>query len=289
MARKIGFIGLGNMGKRLAANLLEDNGSISVWDRSSDKLENQAPANADKISSIDELVDAADVIFISVSNDDAVRDVCEQIAENDITDKVIVDMSTIAPGTSIDLAKLIAKKGGQLLDAAVSGSTPQVEDRVLTIFVGGDKQTYTNIKDLLEPLGRKTYYMGENGKGLKMKLCVNLLLGVGLASIAETVVLAQKLGLDKSAAIEALSGTAVMSPSQNAKIKLAKDDNYSPATFSLELMHKDLELILKEADSFDLPLAVVSAAHQLAHLSLSKGAKEDFAVMIREAERLAGL
>lgn len=289
MAKRLGFIGLGNMGSRLAANLLEDNGSIAVWDRTPDKLESRSPKTAEKIDNIDELVDASEIIFICVSDDEAIKEVCTQIAENDITGKIIVDMSTVAPQTSAELAAKIKDKDGRLLDAAVSGSTPQVEARELTIFVGGDKDTFEAVKAFIGPLGRATYYVGKNGNGLRMKLCVNLLLGIGIASLAEALVLAQKQGLDKDAAIEALSGTAVMSPSQKAKLALAKDGKYEPATFSLELMHKDMGLILKEAGKFDLPLSITEAAHQLAHLGMADAAKEDFAVMIREAEKLAGL
>lgn len=288
MTQTLGFIGLGNMGSRLANNIFKDNGNLLVWDRTRDKLTEYAPLGSSLADSITELVASSDVTFISISNDAAMKEVVEEICKQNLANKIIVDFSTITPETSRELADRIADKGGRMLDSPVSGSTPQVEARALTIFVGGSRDTFESVRSCIEPLGRATHYMGENGSGLKMKLAVNLLLGVGIASLAESLVLAQKLGIEKTAAIEALSGTAVLSPSQTAKLELAKKDDYAEATFSLELMHKDLGLVLDEAKKQNITLGITEAAKQLADSSMPS-ADADFAVMIQTAEQSAGL
>jgi 3-hydroxyisobutyrate dehydrogenase-like beta-hydroxyacid dehydrogenase len=289
MAKTLGFIGLGNMGSRLAANLAKDNGSIAVWNRDTAKLASKAPPNADLAKTIPDLVATSDIIFISISDDSAARDVMGQITSQGLDGKLVVDFSTIDPDTAKSLAELVAAKGGQMLDAAVSGSTPQVEARALTIFVGGPKEAFDAVRQLIEPLGRATHYMGENGSGLKMKLCVNAMLGIGIAALAEALTLAQKLGLDKATAIDALSGTAVMSASQTSKLDLAKRDDYSHVTFSLELMHKDLGLVLEQAQAHSVTLPVTRAAERLTVIGVEQGLNADFAVMIRLREQLAGL
>jgi len=289
MAKRLGFIGLGNMGSRLAKNLAEGSGRIIVWDRSPDRRASTTSHGIEQHNTIADLVSETDVIFLSISDDNAVREVIGEMTSHDLGGKIIVDFSTIAPETSVDVASLVSSKGGRMLDAAVSGSTPQVESRQLTIFVGGPQDSFDAVRSLIEPLGRAVYHMGGNGSGLKMKLCVNALLGIGIASLAESLTLAQKLGLDKDRAIEALAGTAVISPSQQSKLELAKKNDYSHPSFSLGLMHKDLSLIMQEALSHALTLPVTAAAEDLAEQSMKTGAAKDFGVMIQTSEQLANV
>lgn len=289
MAMRLGFIGLGNMGSRLASKLTQDAGNMMVWDRNKDARARHTPAGAEQAGTIPELAESSDIMFYSVTDDAAARDVVSQLLQADLSGKVVVDFSTISPNTSAELAGAVKAKGGQMLDAAVSGTTALVDNREITLFVGGEREAFERVRPLLEPLAKATHYIGENGSGLKVKLCANALLGIGVAALAEALTLGQKLGLSKDTLAQALSGSAVLSPSQASKMELAKKDDYSNIAFALDLMHKDLGLILDEAIAHNTSLPLTESAHQLSSIGVNQGLRSDFAVMVRVAENLAGL
>ncbi|MDB5161447.1 MAG: 6-phosphogluconate dehydrogenase NAD-binding protein [Candidatus Saccharibacteria bacterium] len=289
MAKRLGFIGLGNMGSRLANNLLEDHGEIVVWDRSQERRAERPVGEAEVSDTIEGVIDRADIIFISVFNDAADEDVFEDILRRDITGKYFIDFSTVSPDTTIELAHAVEQKGGQLLDAGISGSILQVETRQLIIFIGGDKSAFNDCRSYIEPLGKQTFYMGASGFGMKGKLCVNLLLGVGLQSLAESLALAQKMGIEKQLMIEVLDSTAVISPSQKSKLELAAKDDYSFINFSLELMYKDFGIIEQQAQKAAAPVPAATAARQVAAIGVAKDIKADFAAVIQIMENLANI
>jgi 3-hydroxyisobutyrate dehydrogenase len=287
MAERLGFIGLGNMGSRLAANISADHGPLTVWDRTASTMDERSPKNAQTVDSIEELVRTSDIVFICVSNDEADRDVFSHIVTEPLAGKVIVDCSTVSPHISVELAKEVEEKGGKMLDAGLSGSVPQVEVRKLIIVVGGDSHTYESCKKYLEPLSDRTFYMGLSGSGLVMKLCINILLGVGVQSLAEAIVLGQKSGLDRTAIIDVLAATAVVSPSQKIKLETAKQESYSVVAFALSLMYKDFGLMIDQAQRVNAPLPITAASRQIAASALATGQDADFSVIIKTLENMA--
>lgn len=289
MTEQLGFIGLGNMGSRLAANLYDDHGSVMVWDRTAATAKDRAPKGSNVASTIEDLVHACDIIFLSISDDEADMEVVNRIALQDLKNKTIIDFSTIAPNTSVRLAQTIHEKNGEMLDVGVSGSTPQVEARSLVILVGGDEKVFKACESYIKPLGSATYYMGESGSGLKMKLCINALLGIGVQAIAEALVLGERSGLNRDKIIEVLSSTAVVSPSQKLKLELAKSGDYSRVAFALRLMYKDFGLILDQAQAVAAPMPVTAASRQIAASGIAAGKEVDFAAVIGILENMAAV
>ncbi len=287
MANRLGFIGLGNMGSRLAANLNSDHGSMTVWDRTPAASKDRAPKNAKVADSIDTLVRDNDIIFLSISDDEADAEVIGQVASQNLKNKTIIDFSTISPAMSEKLAQTVLDMNGKMLDVGVSGSTPQVEKRSLVILVGGDEKIFKANESYLKPLGSSIYYMGPNGNGLKMKLCINALLGIGVQAIAEAMVLGERSGLDRNKIIEVLSSTAVVSPSQKLKLELAKSADYSQVAFALRLMYKDFGLMLDQAQAVAAPMPITAASRQIAAVGMAEGSEVDFAAVIGVLERMA--
>jgi 3-hydroxyisobutyrate dehydrogenase len=289
MAKQLGFIGLGAMGSRLAGNLSEDHGNIVVWDRSKERRAERPVGKAQVLETIEDVVEQADIIFISVFDDAADEDVFKHILAQDISGKYFIDFSTVSPDTTLRLAEAAAQKGAHLLDAGLSGSLAAVESRQLVIFVGGDKSAWDSCRQYIEPLAENTFYLGPSGFGMKAKLCVNLLLGVGMQSLAESLALAQKLGIEKPQMIEVLDSTAVLSPSQKSKLELAAKDDYSSVSFSLDLMYKDFGIIAQQAQKAAVPLLATMGARQAAAIGAAKGIKADFAAVIKVTEDLASI
>jgi len=201
---------------------------------------------------------------------------------------VIIDMSTVSPHTSRRLFQAAREKGVAMIDAAVSGSVPQVEQGSLVIFVGGEQETYQQCKPILDILGQSSFYMGPSGMGTTMKMVVNTLLGLGMQALAEAIALGEKAGIQKGLLLDVLGQTTVLTAGQKAKLANVKSEQY-PTQFALSLQHKDLRLILNEADEISVSMPATAAAHQMYTAALAKGMDEDFSIMIKFMEQLAGV
>src|SRR5689334_13218132 len=191
---------------------------------------------------------------------------------------VIIDMSTVSPSTSRRLYQAAQEKGVAMIDAAVSGSVPQVEQGSLVIFVGGEQETYQRCKPLLDILGQNSFYMGPSGMGTTMKLVVNTLLGLGMQALAEAIALGEKAGIDKGLLLDVLGQTTVLTAGQKAKLANVKREQY-PTQFALSLMHKDFCLVLSEAYEVSVSMPATAATQQMYTAALAKGMDEDFSIM----------
>jgi 3-hydroxyisobutyrate dehydrogenase-like beta-hydroxyacid dehydrogenase len=178
--------------------------------------------------------------------------------------------------------------GTAMIDAAVSGSVPQVEQGNLVIFVGGEDETFQRCRPLLETLGKSIFHMGPSGMGTTMKLVVNTLLGVGMQALAEAITLGEKAGLDKDLLLNTLEQTAVLTPGQKSKLVNVEREQY-PTQFALSLIHKDFHLILDEAFARRVPMPTTAVVQQAYTAAMAKGLDEDFSVLIKYMEELAGL
>ena len=279
---KLGFIGMGRMGSRMAARLRAAGYAVIVYDRAKEKSEAGTPR---------ELAASSEVLLISVTDDAAVEQVAfgsDGALAGLRGGSRIIDLSTVSPGASRRLYQAAREKGAAMIDAAVSGSLPQVEQGSLVIFVGGDQKTYEASRPILEILGSNIFYMGPSGMGTTTKLVVNTLLGLGMQSLAEAISLGLKAGLQKDLLLQVLEQTAVMSPSQKSKLANAKSGQY-PTQFALSLMHKDLGLVMKEADAVSAAMPATAAAEQMYTAAMAKGKDEDFSVVIRLMQELAGV
>jgi 3-hydroxyisobutyrate dehydrogenase len=193
-------------------------------------------------------------------------------------------MSTVSQRASRHLFQAAHAKDVAMIDAAVSGSVPQVEQGSLVIFVGGEEETYQQCKLILEVLGQSSFYMGSSGMGTTMKLVVNTLLGLGMQALAAAIALGEKAGLEKGV----LGQTAVLTTSQKSKLDNVRREHY-PTQFALSLQHKDLRLIIKEADEVSVPMPATAVALQMYTAALAKGKNADFSIMIKFMEQLAGV
>jgi len=170
----------------------------------------------------------------------------------------------------IESCQAAKEKNVAMIDAAVSGSVPQVDEGSLVIFVGGEHKTFEQCKPILDVLGKNSFYMGASGMGTTMKLVVNTLLGLGMQALAEGIVLGEKAGLEKRLLLDVLGQTAVLTPAQKSKLENVKVEKY-PTNFALSLMHKDFSLMLSHAYDLSVSMSATAAAQQTCTAAMAKG------------------
>ncbi|WP_431809382.1 NAD(P)-dependent oxidoreductase [Brevibacillus agri] len=240
----VGWIGLGNMGVPMAGNLLAAGYDVSVWNRTPDKAAPLVALGAKQVASLPRLVEECDVLFTMVSDDEAVKAIytgADGVLSARVSGKLAIDMSTIAPETSRFLAEQAKKAGLRFLDAPVSGSVGPAKEAQLVIMVGGEKADYDEAKPLLDKLGKAAIYLGPNGAGTSAKLAINLLLGITVQGVSETLLFTRSLGIETEQMLEIISQSAVGTPLIRGKAASILADDY-PAAFALKHMAKDLRL-----------------------------------------------
>ncbi len=286
---KLGFIGIGNMGSRIAKRLLEHGYQVIAYNRSRDGAEALVKYGATVADSIEVLASEADVILSSLTNDNAVKSVYtdpEGVFAHARRGSAIIEMSTVLPATSRALYDLSREAGVKCLDSPVSGSTPAAEEGTLTLFCGGDEELFQAAQPIFSSIASQYFYLGGSGSGTAMKLVANTLLGVGMQAIAESVALGQKEGLDRHRLFEVLSRTAVIAPAHLGKLPRADVGDYSPQ-FAIRLMNKDFGLVLETAAAAKVPMPATAAAFQMNVAEFNEGKEEDFSAVITLMERLA--
>ena len=287
--RTIGFIGLGHMGSHMASRLIQAGYHLTVYDRTREKA--QAITGAAVAETPKEAAAHSDVVISIVTDDAALEEVMlrpDGVLAGARAGSVIIDMSTVSPRASRHLFQAARAMGVAMIDAAVSGSVPQVEQGSLVIFVGGEQETYERCKPILAILGQNSFYMGPSGMGTTMKLVVNTLLGLGMQALAEAIALGEKAGLEKDVLLDVLGQTAVLTAGQKSKLENVRREQY-PTQFALSLQHKDLRLILNEADEISVPMPATAVALQMYTAALRKGMDADFSIMIKFMQQLAGV
>ncbi len=288
---RLGFIGIGNMGSRMAKRLLEHGYQLMAYNRSRENAEALVKYGATVADGIAELASEADAILSSLTNDDAVKSVytdADGVFAHVRRGSAIIEMSTVSPATSRQLSDLSRKTGVKFLDSPVSGSTPAAEEGTLTLFCGGDEDVFQAAQSIFSAIAKQYFYLGSSGSGTAMKLVANTLLGVGMQAIAESVALGQKEGLDRHRLFEVLSRTAVIAPAHLGKLSRADARDYS-AQFAMRLMNKDFRLVLETAAAAKVPMPATEAAFQMNAAEFSEGKEEDFSAVIVLMERLAHL
>jgi 3-hydroxyisobutyrate dehydrogenase len=235
----------------------------------------------------------AEVILVSVTDDAAVEDVItgtDGALYGARAGTIFINMSTVSPALSRRLSETAVLTGVSVLDAPVSGSTPQAEQGQLVIFVGGEQAAYERCRPILAVLGREPFYIGPAGSGSTMKLCVNALLGLGVQALAEAVALGLKAGLDRDRLLDVLGATVVLSPSQRSKLENVRKDAYPP-TFPLRLMFKDFGLILDTAMGLSAAMPITAAAQQVCAAEFARQRAdrrdEDFSSVVRAVAQMA--
>jgi 3-hydroxyisobutyrate dehydrogenase-like beta-hydroxyacid dehydrogenase len=288
---KLGFIGLGNMGSRIAQRLLAHGYKLVVFDRNRTRTKDLVPNGAVPVNDIVELARSADVILSCLTNDEAVQSVYadpEGVLAAVRPGTVVLEMSTVSPETSRELHKQAARIGVDVMDVAISGSTPAAEQGTLTLLAGGNAELFYAAQPIFDAIARQYFHLGPSGAGTTMKLVVNTLLGVGMQAIAEAVVLGEGAGLNRKLLLDVLSKTAVVAPAHVGKLPRIERNDYSPQ-FPLSLMNKDFQLILKTAARENVPMPATEAAFRVNADESAQGEKQDFSAVVRRMEEAAGI
>ena len=225
---KLGFIGMGNMGSRITRRLLARGYEIAVFDRDEAKAKSLILSGAVLANNVVELAHNTDVILSCLPDDEIVQNVYsgpEGAFAAARPGTVVLEMSTISPESSRELHNQAAKLGIDVMDVAISGSTPAAEQGTLTLLAGGNPELFQAAQPIFDAIARQYFHLGPAGAGTTMKLVVNTLLGVGMQAIAEAVVLGESSGLNRKLLLEVLSHTAVVAPAHVGKLaRIERDD-----------------------------------------------------------------
>ncbi len=286
---KLGFIGLGNMGSRIAARLLAAGYSVSVYDRNKTKGETLKGKGASLPDSIAALAKSADVVLSCLTDDQSVRDAylgAAGVLANAKTGLVILEMSTVLPATSRELALKGSAAGMQVLDVAISGSTPAAEQGTVTLLAGGNPNVFQQALPIFKSIAAKYFHLGPNGAGTTMKLVVNAILGIGMQAIAEAAALGEKSGLSRDVLLQVLAQTAVIAPAHAGKLSRSAHNDYSPQ-FPLPLMNKDFHLIRQLADDVHAVMPATTASFKVNSEALTAYADRDFSVVMKQMEEMS--
>ena len=284
---KLGFIGIGYMGRPIVQRLLASGFKVAAYDRDRNKAQELVQYGGTVSGSVAQLSSSCDVVLSCLPNDQAVLDVYrgpDGVIANALRGALAIDMSTVNPATSLEISKLGSERGVNVLDVTISGSTPAAEQGALVLFGGGDEGCFFAAESIFRAIARKYFYLGPNGSGAVMKLVVNSLLGIGMQAIAEAVAFGEKSGLDRNRLLSVLSETAVVAPAHVGKLERAMKRDYSPQ-FPLRLMNKDFGLILGLAAAVGAEMPATRAAFEVNAAQSAQGLEQDFSAVILEMEK----
>jgi len=289
---RVGFLGLGIMGSRMAANLARAGYELAVWTHTPGKAQAWASEHgASAHESPAEVARASDVVFSMVVDGEQVASVLLGEAgaiEAAREGLLCVDCSTIAPGDTRRIGAALAERGARMLDAPVTGSSPRAEDGTLTIMVGGEPEDFGRARPMLEAMGELIVHVGALGQGEMLKLINNSLGAANAAALAEALLLAQATGVDLDALAEVVAAGSGASAQLTLKSQAMREHDYT-TLFKTSHMLKDVRLCLEEAQRTGVPFP--SAAHARDLLSAAEGrgyGEQDYASLIEGVEGLAG-
>jgi 3-hydroxyisobutyrate dehydrogenase len=288
---RLGFIGIGYMGRPIARRLLESGFKLTAYDRDHSKSEELIKYGATVAQSVSELSSNCNVVLSCLPSDEAILDIyggSGGVFANAHRGLKVIDLSTVYPETSQQLSRRGLKRGVEVLDVTMSGSIPAAENGLLTLFGGGNKEHFDAAESIFRVIAKKYFYLGPSGSGATMKLVVNTLLGIGMQAIAEAVVLGEKAGLDRNRLLNVLSQTAVVAPAHVGKLQRAMKSDYSPQ-FPIRLMNKDFALIFNLAVAVGARMPAAEVSFEINARQLDEGAEQDFSAVILQMEKRAHL
>ena len=269
----LGFIGLGAMGSRLAGRLLDAGHTVYGTNRTRSKAEPLIARGLVWRPTPRDVAASADVLFSMVSDDSALQTINtgrDGILAGLAPAKVYVDMSTVSPAASAAVAEEVRATGARMLDAPVSGSVPQAEAGTLAIMAGGDEEAFRRAEPLLRELGQTVTHVGANGKGLVLKLAINISLAAQPLAFSEGLLLAERSGVDPQIAAQVMSQSPIGSPMLRARLPLFLDPHHE-AWFDMQLMHKDIRLAREAAEHLGLPTPSAGLADDVLERAIQTG------------------
>jgi 3-hydroxyisobutyrate dehydrogenase-like beta-hydroxyacid dehydrogenase len=260
----IGFVGLGHMGGNMAARLLAAGYPVSGEATRREAAQHLVDEGLSWRTTPREVAQCAEIVFTSLPDDDVLEEVAsgpDGILAGLTAGTTWVDVSTVSPRASRELAERVRGTGALMLDAPVSGSVPQVQSGTLTIMVGGDRGAYEGVEPVLRELGTPTH-VGANGQGLMLKLAINISLAVQVLALSEGLLIAERDGVDRELALEVMTQSPIGSPMLKARAPLVLDLP-EDAWFDIGLMHKDIRLALEAAAELNVPVPSARAADEV--------------------------
>jgi 3-hydroxyisobutyrate dehydrogenase len=292
MPERIGFLGLGIMGSRMAANLARAGFPLSVWTHTPGKAEHWASEHgASACATPAEVARASDIVLSMVVDGEQVAGIL--LGENGAivgahSGLLCVDCSTIAPSDTRMIGAALGERGVRMLDAPVTGSSPRAQDGSLTVMVGGDADDFARAKPLLETMGSLIVHVGELGQGEMLKLINNALGAANAAALAEALLLARATGVDLDAFVEVTSAGSGASAQLELKSTPMREHDYTTLFKTAHLL-KDVRLCLEESQASGVPFPSAAHARSLLIATVGRGhGEEDYAAIIEAAEGLAG-
>jgi len=271
---KIGFIGLGIMGSRMAANLRKKGHELVVYNRTREKAQDLLAGGASWADSPAELAKRVNVLVTMLSKPDAVAEVAllgkRSFLETLMPNSLWIDCSTVNPSFSKLMAGEAKERSVRFLDAPVGGSKGPAEQGQLLFFVGGDAKDVEAAKPLLDCMGKAVFHVGGHGMGSAMKMVNNILLGQAMVAFSEALAFGEALGMTKQAMFDVLAASPVMAPFLNFKRQKIEKGDYS-AEFPLQWMHKDLHLAAETAYETGAALPCANVAKELFALAMREG------------------
>jgi 3-hydroxyisobutyrate dehydrogenase-like beta-hydroxyacid dehydrogenase len=288
----LGFVGLGVMGSEMVGRLLDKGHSVTGYNRTRAKAERLIKKGMKWAESPRAACAAVDVTFSMVTNEKALGAVAEGsdgILSAMTAGKFWIDMSTVSPAYSRALAAKVREKGADMIDAPVSGSVITLQEGKLSVMVGGRRETFDRLKPILDDIGPKVTYVGDNGLALSMKIATNLSLAVQMMAFSEGVLLAQKSGIKREIAVDVLVNSAVASPMIKYRgpfvLRMPEE-----AWFDVNMMQKDMMLALDMGRALDIPLPTTAICNEFLTAARGMGfAKQDFAVVFEVLARMSGV
>ena len=288
---RLGFMGLGYLGSRIARRLIAAGFPMVVYDVEPTKALELEALGVEVARNPGQLAGGVEVVLSCLPDQRAVQ--TAYLGKGNVLDSAkpgtrIIELSTISPEASRQLHSAAKQFEFSALDVAVSGSTSSAEAGALTLFGGGDRDVFEASEAIFSAIAKQWFYMGPSGSGVAMKLVVNTLLGVGMQAIAEAVALGSRLELSRDLLYDTLAKTAVVAPAHLGKLATAKKHDYFPQ-FPVRLMRKDFGLISHAASQLRLSMPATEAAAAINSAEAESGIEEDFSAVIRRMEQDAGV
>lgn len=288
----LGYVGLGAMGSRVVKRLLDAGHTVVGYNRTKAKAQWLLDAGMRWGNTPREVAETADVIFTMVTNTAALHEVTggEHGILAGLSDgKVYIDMSTVSPAASKEMAAKVAAKGARMLDSPVSGSVITLEQGQLSLMVGGEEATFERVKPILLDIGPKVNYVGANGQAVLMKIAVNLNLQVQLMAFYEGLLLAEKGGVPRETALEVMLNSVIASPALKYRTPFIVNEP-DEAWFNVNMMQKDMLLALEMGRQLDVPMPTTAISNEFLTAARAMGlAKHDFAIVYQVLAKMAGL
>jgi len=288
----LGFVGLGVMGGEMVNRLLGKGHSVTGYNRTRSKAEWLVKKGMKWADSPRAVVASADVVFSMVTNSaalGAVMNGADGMIAAVTPGKLFVDISTVSPAYSREIASKIRDKGGDMVDSPVSGSVITLQEGKLSVMVGGRKETFEKVKPLLLDIGPKVTHVGDNGLALVMKIGTNLSLAVQMLAFCEGVLLAEKSGISREVAVDVLTHSVIASPMVQYRgpfvVKMP-----DVAWFNVNMMQKDMLLALELGRQLDVPMPTTAVTNEFLTAARGMGMVErDFAVVFDVLAQMSGV